>query len=224
MKMPQVLRTLALGALLLCAGPNVSRAESSSKNATFAVCDVLSTPDVTPGLHGLCVTYCEALDCDAKTTGPCETMGPQLLTQYDALREATDPPMPCIAEDACPCWLPGELAAIGTTWTPNLVNVFPQAFDGLSTIALAETRMTVPSDAFQIALVDIPTGRAPVCSYFFSDAAEGITESRDLTITDAQARTCHAEITERYFALLGLGVPVTCEGNLCTCDGNLCSP
>ncbi|MDI1449635.1 hypothetical protein [Polyangium sp. 6x1] len=218
MQTRQTLRALSLGVLLVCAAPRLARGESHSASTQAGVCDALQDPSVTPGLHGLCLTYCEALDCDhpAEAHDSCETAGVQILADYEKLREGTTAPaMPCIDSDVCPCWSAAEIAAIGATWTPSTAELISQTAVDWSLTALYEVGTGVSVDAFQIALVEIPAWTAPVCSYFSTDGTEGSVESRDLTITQAQAQTCKTQLLEQYAALLALGASVGCEGDPC---------
>ena len=69
------------------------------------VCDGLK--DATPGLWGLCNAYCEAKDCDLD--GVPDDGGSKacdrLIANYNSLKMADDPDMPCGRELlACPCW------------------------------------------------------------------------------------------------------------------------
>ena len=79
------------------------------------VCDPLKGG--TPSLYGLCVSFCEAQDCDDDAVAPaeCQAANPgdafghhkcscaKVLANYDARRAPGDPEMPCIV-DACPCF------------------------------------------------------------------------------------------------------------------------
>ena len=77
------------------------------------VCDGLRGG--TPGLHGLCVAFCEAQDCNAtydEATGEmtldpnCKPSADGLLDAYIERSTAGDPHMPCVnvVSDPCPCW------------------------------------------------------------------------------------------------------------------------
>ena len=77
------------------------------------VCDPLRAQGTTPGLHGLCVAYCESRDLSSAL----ETRNPKFaarladsrqkfLDRYNQRRQASDPAMPCVVEEsnACSCW------------------------------------------------------------------------------------------------------------------------
>jgi hypothetical protein len=80
------------------------------------VCDDLQ--NATPGLYGLCVSFCEAQDCvpDFSLDDPfqnCQVSSPGLLAQYNRRKQADDPSMPCVQEgSACPCWSSDELSQL----------------------------------------------------------------------------------------------------------------
>jgi hypothetical protein len=78
--------------------------------------------DVTQGLYGLCLAFCEAQDLASEDypitdeeLAILQDTPPSggILETYNTLKTASDPDMPCIVVDStCPCWTEGELAAI----------------------------------------------------------------------------------------------------------------
>lgn len=65
------------------------------------VCDELKS--ASPGLFGLCIAYCEAMDCENDQVD--STSCTKTLTNYRRKMDGIDdPPMPCIASPECPCF------------------------------------------------------------------------------------------------------------------------
>ena len=75
--------------------------------ANEGVCDVLM--DHTPGLYGLCVAYCEAIDADLSAES--DPPNSRILDNYRKRMGAGDPDMPCV-QDPCPCWSLAEITSI----------------------------------------------------------------------------------------------------------------
>lgn len=85
------------------------------------VCDPLKGE--TPGLHGLCVAFCEAQTCTATVDlaegivsfgESCKVSSRKLLDNYNKRAKPGDPEMPCVnvVQNECPCWTGAELAQI----------------------------------------------------------------------------------------------------------------
>ena len=85
-------------ALSLILTPAYSRAFDGETSATESVCDGLKGG--TPGLHGLCVAYCDSTDRD-------HPFAAWLLRIYNKRRAPLDPMMPCI----CPCFNEEQILA-----------------------------------------------------------------------------------------------------------------
>lgn len=84
--------------------------------ANEGICDLLVAG--TPGLYGLCVAYCEALDCESPAESnsvqpiPCNSPANQkILENYRKKMMPGDPDMPCVHQP-CPCWTEQELESI----------------------------------------------------------------------------------------------------------------
>ena len=178
----------ALG-LAGCGGGDPSASESSSESressqqvarANQGICDGLKAPGVSSGLHGLCVAYCEALNCPDATAGAaalsaqCRAACPTVLANYDKSRKPSDPAMPCVKPPpACPCWTAGELTAVGRSYSPHRVDWFRNAFSGYESSALVENRDATdqfPYGGFALAQID-ETATADNCRYFYADFA-----------------------------------------------------
>ena len=88
--------------------------------AEETICTPLMAEDVTQGLYGLCIAFCEAQD-HADENYPItdielamlEATPPSgsILDAYNNIKKETDPDLPCIAS-SCPCWTADELADI----------------------------------------------------------------------------------------------------------------
>ena len=122
---------------LLYALPASARSPHGALHAKERICDALKARGVTRGLHGLCVSYCEAHDSDsAGTSGQAHSHGKHfsrgwsrrsnhILAHYNRLKKRGDPEMPCNSEPAadpdpapapvvqvCPCWTPAQADSI----------------------------------------------------------------------------------------------------------------
>ena len=108
--------TLLLLSLAMLASHVASAQETPNGGAppSEGICDELVT--ATPGLHGLCVAFCEAQECERVVSpdGPfeqCTPSSPKLFEQYNRIRSQDDPDMPCTRAE-CPCWTTEELSAL----------------------------------------------------------------------------------------------------------------
>jgi len=191
--------------------------------ANEGVCDVLKAQGVTPKLYGLCVAYCEALDCDLQQLEPgkiltqCRAPSSKILERYNELKRLTDPQMPCVQRQECPCWTTQEIGAIGLTWYPNNeVDFFPNDFSpDYITYALVENNLVY--GAYQLAQVNYWSERGPECIYAYYnelDYPDSYTV-RSQQISVQQANECKAEIIQQINNLDSNRVPVFCVGNLC---------
>lgn len=211
--------------------PSVPGSESRESpqqvaRANQGTCDGLKAPGVTAGLHGLCVAYCEALNCPDATAGAaalssqCRAASPTVLANYDKSRKPSDPAMPCVAPPpACPCWSAGELTAVGRSYSPHLVDWFRNVFSAYESSALVENREVTnqfPYGAFTVAQAT-DTDSADSCSYFYADFAPNAPAPtiRVQAVTQPQLDSCKAEIAVQVQALRADGVYVPCTGNNC---------
>jgi hypothetical protein len=86
------------------------------------VCDALASDDITKGLYGLCVAFCEATDSASLympvTEAELEALRGQapsgrILDNYNNKKKEGDPDMPCIlVQEPCPCFSAEELRSI----------------------------------------------------------------------------------------------------------------
>jgi len=119
----QALSILATGALLVAGGVCLAQTADGSPPSDESVCSVLH--DATPALFGLCVAYCEALDCDLiSLDGETEAVqcnkhpDPRILELYNRHRREGDPGMPCLSPSPCPCWTTNEIDDIVPVFAP----------------------------------------------------------------------------------------------------------
>lgn len=128
--------------MLLYALPAPARSPHGALHAKERICNSLKARGVTRGLHGLCVSYCQAHDSDvagksaqARSHGKHFRRGwsrrsNHILAHYNRLKKRGDPEMPCNSEPAadpppvpapvvqvCPCWTPAEAGAIDGLFT-----------------------------------------------------------------------------------------------------------
>lgn len=226
MKERHLLSAILLALLLLGSWPITTAAQTPDRvtPANEGVCEGLKAAGVTSGLYGLCVSYCEALDCPDPSVGPkklsaqCRAQSPTILEAYKQRKTAADPAMPCVKPPGCPCWSAAEIAPIGLTYTPNEVANFPNSFPSYSTFALVENRTATnefPYGAYQ--LVQIDFSDVNVCRYFNADFAPGAPAPviRVQEVTNSEAAACKVEIDDQLKHLNTSGVNVICAGNLC---------
>ncbi len=98
-------RSIAIVSLILAGfalGSSPASAQSTAEAAADAgSCDALV--DATPGLRGICVAYCERLDCSNPDSPECSV----LRSSYDRRRRTGDPDLPCLP--ICPCFALSDL-------------------------------------------------------------------------------------------------------------------
>jgi len=119
---------LSVAVTILMAPSALAQKPDGETPANASVCDVLH--EATPGLHGLCVAFCEVQDhpnilaaITEQEIHALEDAAPsgRLLANYNKKKKAGDPDMPCMntttVTDPCPCWAEAELAEIdGVMW------------------------------------------------------------------------------------------------------------
>ena len=103
------------------------------------ICDGLQSDDVTKGLYGLCVAFCEAQDHASVEVPISESEFEELLTtkpagrilvnynkKKDNANNPNDPDMPCVkVEEPCPCWTTEELQSIDGILFDGTAAVWP---------------------------------------------------------------------------------------------------
>lgn len=94
---------------LLISSSVIAKTPDTITPSQESVCDLLKLPDVTQGLYGLCVAYCEAHDAHLESlTGEAAQLSKQneqILKNYRKKMKAGDPDMPCVSKGPeCPCW------------------------------------------------------------------------------------------------------------------------
>ena len=90
--------------------------------AEETVCDPLREDDITKGLYGLCVAFCEAQDVAERMTPltpealdalKIDVPSGRILGNYNKKKQESDPEMPCVlVQEACPCFTKQELQSI----------------------------------------------------------------------------------------------------------------
>lgn len=103
-----------LVALSMFGLPALAQTPDGQTPAQENVCDPLKSAEVTKGLYGLCVAYCEARD-NAESSS--RSRG--ILANYNRKKRGTDPDMPCIqvapaapVAPPCPCWTNAQASAV----------------------------------------------------------------------------------------------------------------
>jgi hypothetical protein len=197
------------------------------------VCDGLKVQGVTPGLYGLCVAYCEALDCpdpnsissdpDKVATRQCKTASPKILARYNSIKKDSDPGMACV-RTTCPCWNSAELSKVGTITTdpPHVVYQFTN-WDSYSstTVDDLEEYQSFPSSTVWREAAVLWSGDPPStnCQYvnividWTTGAWTGTINAQQ--ITETQAQVCRTELDTHVTGLRNSGMSFPCYGNLC---------
>lgn len=202
--------------------------------ANEGVCDVLKAEGITPGLYGLCVAYCEALDCDEDIASlspeeivtECRPASPVILEKYNALKKDTDPDMPCVQEGSCPCWSSEEISAIGMNWSPQSIYASMWDFSTYTSYSLTEYRTvtsTFPYGAYNGATIRFwKESQIQECIYTYYDADPEnpayIVRYQQITENEATAGT--SQILEQYQYLHNIKDEdvIDCGGNLDLCQ------
>jgi hypothetical protein len=158
------------------------------------ICDQLMS--ATPGLYGLCVAYCEALDCesvDGTQLFECKDIpSGKILEKYNARKQPGDPDMPCIVvTGSCACWESHELDVLLDFVRPSLCQNDLDLTDLVNQSCTALNGKCVPgislhSPAALVGTVAFPSG--PFCLAFIG----GEIRASGLTIEEAQA--CSAQL------------------------------
>lgn len=186
------------GALPAVVMPDLAVAETSKHQAMGreGICDALR--GATPGLHGLCVSYCEAHDC-VVTDGAVHCDKPpsaKILEQYNRLRTDDDPQMPCILPDsACPCFNAATLEQL------NLVRMPDQCVDNLDLSGSVNIITCTSVNSFACNVLFVAFGSVQVVNYPDSQPACAYLEAEDgdrknLEITSQQAAACSELLQE----------------------------
>jgi hypothetical protein len=190
--------------------------------AEETICDPLMAEDVSHGLYGLCLAFCEAQDIadeelpiteaellalqDAAPSG-------SILNSYNSIKKETDPDMPCIVVDStCPCWTAEELDAIdgmapgGSTLDTLCVKAIDPATGTVDVVTAIETSGQ-PNTIFRVTAWDVQRNGIidQRCSYRNTQVDPD--DNRNLsvatgTMTPGQAEVCLAEVITRC-AVLG---------------------
>jgi hypothetical protein len=152
----------------------------------------------TPGLYGLCTAYCQASELPramAKANGRPELLAElaankdRVLQRYNAARRAGDPEMPCIQQNACPCW--GSEQTSSSFWMDrshapqcNFVDAAPLAISSLSAGSVAGG-----DAAMLLAYANSDMGTR---SCYFSDIQTGTTTMQ--SISDRDVHVCATQV------------------------------
>lgn len=108
--------------MMILSGPVLAQTPDGLTPAEETVCDPLKADEVTKGLYGLCVAFCEAHDTTNVTTpiAPEELVGltmnapsGRILDNYNRKKQDGDPDMPCLlVQEPCPCFSQEELSSL----------------------------------------------------------------------------------------------------------------
>lgn len=200
------------------ANPPTNNLNSPNKGA----CKTLNEPGVTPGLYGLCVAYCEALDCNLDSTTPtathpqCDKPSTKILGRYNAMKTATDPNMPCVVPPPteCSCWTQQEISQIGSTWLGDpsqYMLLWQNNYD--ASYGLWEYYTSGYHGAGVSYLPE------PSCSYFHYDAYDPLYSSpvvRVISVSEQMAQACQVQVSSQVdYVRNTLQLTVPCIGDAC---------
>lgn len=209
MKLNGDLRTLALALSFLALGAGSADAKNDKHVAGSdhvtpeeeSVCDELA--EATPGLYGLCVAYCEALDGPSEIEEgvdidslDLEIPHARLLKNYERKMREGDPRMPCVTYTrSCPVWSQEELYEIGTHgWRTqkDYVRVTSQSEDYFDQEAQS-SRMNMFA-AVQSRTVDSTT--TYVGMFYNRQVSLGIDIDRTMDLTQSEFESCRQQLIE----------------------------
>ncbi len=172
--------------------PAIAQTPDGETPANEGVCDELQQ-DSTPGLYGLCVAYCEALDCEF-SGGQVQCAGPanvNILANYNKKMQPGDPVMPCFKND-CPCWDTPELPTVNFNDTCrndlDLDDLVSTSCDALNGGCSQDGSFGQCQDGFANVLSGF--GGSYACHFGTADCAE----VRLHFLTRAEAEACDAQV------------------------------
>lgn len=203
-------------------GTRITSAASPLDSPNKGICNTLKAPDVTSGLYGLCVAYCEALDCSEDSTNrsashpKCSAPSTKIIGRYNAIKKNTDPNMPCSTPPSteCPCWSKQELREIGSTWLGDIsqyILLSQESYD--ASYGLWEYYASGYHGAGVSYLPE------PGCHYFHYDALSPDYNSplvRVMSVSEQVAQVCQAQVSLQVDYVRNiLNETVTCTGDAC---------
>jgi hypothetical protein len=171
--------TLGLG------GVTMVQAVDNQTPANEGACDVLLAGS-TPGLYGLCVAYCEALDCHRQFDGntACNNPpSPKILENYNRLKQEDDPIMPCRRE-GCPCFNEADLNNFDPRLDLCSNDLDLQQPNSVTCTQLNADRCYWLSGFIGGATIGNIPGRGPTC--MFAESNLGTTNFVSVTLEEAQ--------------------------------------
>ena len=200
-KVRRLLLVASLVVAILVATPAAGSADAPLNDDP---CGALKQPEVTKGLYGLCMAFCTGADCAQQN---CTAGNARILALYNARMKATDPGMPCLPL-AHPCWSAAELAAVGSSWSPHIVNYLETLVPGVySSYTLVENR-SGEFGAYTLVQVDVNDAGSIVCRYFYADFGPDAAEPviRVLEVTEEQGMVALNELLAQAQRLRDAGV------------------
>jgi hypothetical protein len=186
--------TLGLG------GVAVAQTPDREPPANEGVCDVLLAGS-THGLYGLCVAYCEALDCDRQLSGNVQCNNPpssKILENYNRLKQEGDPEMPCRRE-GCPCFNEQDLDRLVPTLDrcTNNLNLSPDQQEWVTCTSLNTDECANPIASIGAAsIANWPSRGGLICLFTVGR------EIKFMHTTPEEAVVCDQRIQD-YGALFG---------------------
>lgn len=148
----------------------------------------------TPGLYGMCVAYCKAPELDdaglsADKLQAIAERKEQVLTRYHETMQDGDPEMPCVKQDACPCWTSTQTSVsfwLDRSGTPRCggAEMPPVVQRGIAGGTAAENDMVRM----------VAYSNSEISNYFCSYTDQATGESSVQTVSDTDALVCATQI------------------------------
>jgi hypothetical protein len=181
-------KSAALAGVMIIASAGMAAAQFGTPDglppALEEVCDM-----TTGKANGLCVAYCEAMDCDSETPNANAHACENVAANYTRVTGET---LPCIR--TCPCWEGSELRSV--TAANQRVTGGPSCVGSGGNVVIQNTPGSTPGVEGGFAV--------------FSNAEASFCATRDLppfglVITAAEAEACGQQIRDRCAAI---GTPI----------------
>jgi len=198
--------------------PAFAQTPDGQTPAAEDTCDPLKGDDVTKGLYGLCVAFCEAKDYAGESSPSLDA----LLANYYKRKKNTDPDMPCVSAvvadttppvpvvQACPCWSAAEADAInGVLSDGSTATGWPAPTNSPSVCSTALTNLYLSESAFSWAtehtyIHTVEQSTIHRCEYQQQTPEGGVwrlLQVEEGTLTTEQFAACEADLLARQAAL-----------------------
>lgn len=151
----------------------------------------------TPGLYGMCVSYCKAPELEeaALSAEKLEFIAAKkqtVLERYHETMQDGDPEMPCVKKDACPCWSAQQTST--DFWLsrsrPPLCNIFSNPPEERGNLIAGSS---AASDSVSMIAYVNPVQGNSFC--VFSDQSDGTRTVQQVSDTDGMVCATQLQAT-----------------------------